>query len=371
LLNRLCTRCVLPSSYPGLAFDEHGVCSECRSYDRWTENWKSNLPSNKQTLQKICTQAKKKHKEFDALIPFSGGKDSTFVLYTAKKQLGLNCLALTFDNGYLSEYAKNNIDKTCKKLGVEHIFYRFNPELLNRLYALFIKKTGYFCSICMRGMAVGITVIADLYDTPLIISGTSRRTELLGTRAMSEHGSVAHTRAVLKNEPIMAECRRFLYTYAFKRKVGHVLFRLRKGKSLSSYAWLQLPDFYEWNYANIEETIRRELDWEAPKDAEHMDCLIHPIQRYIQARRFPDLDFDRLTYARLIMAGQMTRDEAIRKLEAQKTEGLESALKLFLDNIKMSKEEFDKFIDMGPRHLKYYKPTFSENMIKSIFHYST
>lgn len=347
------------------------MCSECRSYDQSIKRWKSNLPNQEKILRKICIQAKKKHKEFDATIPFSGGKDSTFVLYTAKKQLDLNCLAVTFDNGYLSEYARRNIDKTCRKLGVEHVFYRFNPELLNRLYALFIRKTGYFCSVCMRAMAAGITVVADLYDTPLIIHGTSSRTELLGTSAMSEHGSVAHARAVLKNEAIELECRRLLHTYALKRKIGHVLFGLRKRNYLSSYAWLKLPDFFEWNYDFIEQTIRRELDWEAPKDGEHMDCLIHPVQKYIQARRFPDLDFDRLRFARLIMTGQMSRKEALEKLEPEDKESPEEALKLFLNNLKMSREEFDRYIDMGPRHLSYFAPSFGEKMIKAIFKYST
>ena len=111
------------------------------------------------------------------ILGLSGGKDSTYVLYVSKKKLGLNCLAYTLDNGYLSDFARNNIDKTCRKLGVEHVYYRFSTDLMNRLYALFVRKTGYPCSVCMRAMAVGIYKVAGLYDIPLIIGGTSRRTE--------------------------------------------------------------------------------------------------------------------------------------------------------------------------------------------------
>ena len=311
------------------------------------------------------------HKEFDALIPYSGGKDSTFVLYVAKKELGLNCLAYTLDNGYLSDYARANIEKTCKKLEVEHVYYRFNSDIMNRLFALFVRKTGYPCSVCMRAIAVGIDKVAKMYDIPLIISGTSARTELLGTFEMSEHGSRAHMRAVLKDEPIAAECRRMLSTYSFRRKVGHVLFRLTGRKKLISYAWLQLPNYIEWNYKVIHDTITRELEWEAPEDSEHMDCKIHLIQKYIQKRRFPDLDLDRLKFARLIMAGQMTREEALRELESSTSYTPESALNLFLKDIKMKKEEFDKYIDMGPRHLQYYLPTITEKMVKRIFNFKS
>ena len=31
---RYCTRCVMPDSKPDLQFDEEGVCSACRAYER-------------------------------------------------------------------------------------------------------------------------------------------------------------------------------------------------------------------------------------------------------------------------------------------------------------------------------------------------
>jgi N-acetyl sugar amidotransferase len=371
LPKRLCTRCVLPDSYPEITFDYQGICSICKQHDKWTREWKSELPKRKKILLDICAKAKKKDKEFDALIPYSGGKDSTYVLYVSKEELGLNCLAYTFDNGYLSDYARNNIDKTCKKLGVEHIYYRFNPDLMNRLYALFVRKTGYPCSVCMRAIAVGIDKVAELYDIPIIISGTSSRTELLGTNEMSEHGSRAHMRAVLKGEPIALECKRILSTYNNRRKIGHVLFRLAGRKRLISYAWFQLADYIDWNYRNIQETIVKELGWESPGESEHMDCIIHPLQNYIQMRRFPEIELDRLKFAKLIMVGQMTREEALYKLQNSKTQDSKQALDRFLKDIKMTEEEFDKYIDMGPRHLQYYAPTLMEKLVKKVFNSQT
>jgi hypothetical protein len=350
-----------------LTFDDKGVCSICRDYDKLKDQWKSKLTEQGKTLEKICAKVKSKHKEFDALIPYSGGKDSSYVLYVAKTKLGLNCLAYTLDNGYLSEYAKNNIDKTCRKLGVEHIYYRFNTDLMNRLYALFVRKTGYPCSVCMRGITVGIDKLADLYDIPLIVTGTSLRTELPLSREMAEHGSLSHVRGVLKGESIGVECKRMLSDYGMRRKIGHVLFRLTGRKRPITYAWFNLADYIDWDYNIILDTIRRELDWTAPEETEHMDCLIHPIQKYIQVRRFPDLDLDRLRFARLIMAGQMNREEALHKLENPTSQCPESVLNLFLKDIKMSKEEFDKYIDMGPRHLQYDSPTLIEKLVRIVF----
>jgi hypothetical protein len=364
---QVCTRCVIPDSFPGLTFDIDGVCSICREYDKNNSEWKSRLPQQRKILDNICSKAKSKHKDFDALIPFSGGKDSSFVLYIARVELGLNCLAYTFDNGYLSEHAKKNIEKTCKTLDVEHVYYSFNADLLYRLYSLFVKKTGYPCSVCMRGIGVGINKLADLYKIPLIITGTSLRTELPLTPEMAEHGRLPHIRSVLKDESIGVECKRMLSDYNMRRKVGHVLFRLSGRKRLVTYAWFNLAEYIEWDYKTIFDTIRKALGWTAPQESEHMDCIIHPIQKYIQARRFPGLDLDRLRFARLIMAGKMTREEALQKLEHPANPCPESILNRFLEDIKMSKEELDKYIDMGYRHLNYDSPTLSEKLVRKVF----
>ena len=102
---RMCARCVLPESFPGISFDENGICSECHKHERHWAEWKSGLPARQAVLDQLCQDARRRHKQFDALVPFSGGKDSTYVLYNATQDLGLHCLAFTLDNGYLSEHA--------------------------------------------------------------------------------------------------------------------------------------------------------------------------------------------------------------------------------------------------------------------------
>jgi hypothetical protein len=353
---QVCARCILPSSFPRIEFDEKKVCSVCRDYDHWWSEWNSRKSERRKTLEKICRQAKNKYKEFDALVPLSGGKDSTYVLYLAKKVLGLNCLAYTLDNGYLSDYAKHNIETTCRKLQVEHLYYCLDPELTNRLFALFMKKTGWFCSVCMRAIAMAHFRLADLYKTPLIITGSSMRTEPPLTREMFQSGDPAHFQSVLAGEPIARECKRLCQRGAStKRKLGYAFFLASGQKRLYTYAIFNIADYVDWNYQTIYNTIREELSWEAPVESEHMDCIIHPIQKYIHNRRFPNLNMTKLTLARLVMDGQITREEALRRLENEQNEQCpNSIMKLFLKNLIMTKEEFDKYVDMGPRHLQYH-----------------
>jgi len=352
---RICTRCVLTSSFPRISFDKEGVCSVCRRHEKLWAGWKSRLPARLKELQTICNDARSKHREFDALVPLSGGKDSMYVLYKAVKDLGLHCIAYTLDNGYLSEHARKNVERACRKLGVEHVYYCLDFDLINRLYALFIRKTGYFCSVCMRAITMASSRVADMYHVPLVLRGSSLRTELPLTPEMFQYGSISHIRSVLRGEPIAADCKRMLYSRSLRRKIGHLFFLLSGKKRLRSCAWLNLADYMEWNYDSIFFTIREELGWEPLQNrTEHIDCVVQPVAKYLHNRRFPGAEQRRLTLARLVMVGDISREEALRRLEEEPEEQCpESVLSMFLQNLGMSREEFDRYIDLGPRHLLY------------------
>jgi len=200
--------------------------------------------------------------------------------------------------------------------------------------------------------------VADMYRVPLILTGTSLRTELPLSPEMDvaiAAGSIHYVRNAIRGEPIAAECERLLYGGSLSRKIGSLLFLLSGRRSLKSYGWLNLPDYLECDYDSSRRTIHKELGWqEPPNRPEHMDCIVEPVLRYLHSRRFPGLEHQRLALARLVMAGQITREEALRRLEEEPEEQCpESVLRMFLWNLNMSREEFDRYIDMGPRHLQF------------------
>ena len=73
-----CIKCILPEVYPNIAFDNEGVCNYCK--ERQTIQY---LGSSK--LEETLAQFKSSGGKYDCLIPISGGKDSTYVLYQISK----------------------------------------------------------------------------------------------------------------------------------------------------------------------------------------------------------------------------------------------------------------------------------------------
>lgn len=104
-----------------------------------------------EALTNHIAMAKEKRRTYDAVVPLSGGKDSTYVLYLAKKVYGLNVLAYTFDNGFLTPMALRNIKSAVESLDIPHIFHRPSWRIMRKLYRNVLLRTGELCSVCGIG----------------------------------------------------------------------------------------------------------------------------------------------------------------------------------------------------------------------------
>ncbi|MGK5086854.1 hypothetical protein WDW86_04800 [Bdellovibrionota bacterium FG-2] len=111
---RRCTKCILPETMPFIHFDEKGVCSYCyRHQPRETQGLES--------LEKAIAPYRKKSGEPDCIVSFSGGRDSSYALHYAKKVLGLQPVAFSYDWGMLTDLGRRNQARMTGDLGVEHI----------------------------------------------------------------------------------------------------------------------------------------------------------------------------------------------------------------------------------------------------------
>ena len=110
-----CKKCILPETYPFIEFDEKGVCNYCNNY---------RPKCNTKPIEELFTLVEPYRRtdgKYDCIIPFSGGRDSTYTLHIAKKILKLHPVAFTYDWGMVNDLARRNIARVCGKLGVENI----------------------------------------------------------------------------------------------------------------------------------------------------------------------------------------------------------------------------------------------------------
>ena len=110
-----CSKCLLPETFPFIEYDAQGVCNYCRNYRI------RNQVKPIEELQELVRPYRRSDGRPDCLIPYSGGRDSTYALHIAKTVLKLNPIAFTYDWGMVTDLARRNIARTCGKLGVENI----------------------------------------------------------------------------------------------------------------------------------------------------------------------------------------------------------------------------------------------------------
>ncbi len=129
-----CTRCILPDTLHGIRFDNRDVCNYCLSFDRDFSIWDQIAERKKSEFETLLEHARKLGRSYDCLVPLSGGKDSTFALYLASKVYKLKCLAVTYDNGFLTTPAKKNIAKALEATTADHVFYHMNKKTSSEMF---------------------------------------------------------------------------------------------------------------------------------------------------------------------------------------------------------------------------------------------
>lgn len=142
-----CKKCGLPENTLYVTLNEESICNYCTHYDAYYKGRFDDFTPLKSDLRKRFDKLRG-HAEYDALVGVSGGKDSLYILVKLVKEYNLNVLAFTFDNGFLTNYAKENINVAIKKIGVDHFFYTPNWELHKKLYQGSLITMGTPCDAC-------------------------------------------------------------------------------------------------------------------------------------------------------------------------------------------------------------------------------
>ena len=116
--NKRCTRCVMDTTDPKITFDNNGICNHCIEFDEVTsKTWYPNKEGEKK-LESIYQKIKKGnyHKKYDCIVGLSGGIDSSYLalkLYEAD----ICPLVVHIDCGWNSELAVQNIENIIKYCG--------------------------------------------------------------------------------------------------------------------------------------------------------------------------------------------------------------------------------------------------------------
>ena len=302
-MNSRCSKCILPESYPGIHFTGDGVCNYCAAAGRKWEH--VDFSRRQSALKRLLDRHRGSVSPHDCVLGLSGGKDSCYAAYVLSRH-GMSPLAVTFDNGLMTEKAWNNIRATVEALSLEHLIMETDRERMMAIYRHFLVNAGEFCAPCNVGIRAAWYRSAGERGIKLVVSGQSSRTE-----ANSPHEffscSPGYFRNVASGFMSREEQRAFMYY----------------GSQLTRAAWhfsqrffyLALPDYMPWPEADFIPIIEKELNWQGSVGEQHTDCSMSDPKEYLKLKKFGVTEFA-AKLSSLVRDGQLDRNAALEKAES-------------------------------------------------------
>ena len=368
---KYCTKCVIPDTSETLTFDKNNVCSVCNQID-----YKDNIDWDDREKQLDALIKKYKNKNsYDCIVPFSGGKDSTFALWYLVKKKKLNPLVVRFDHNFLRTTVSKNTERTISKLGVDFLNYKPNFEIVKKVMLESLIRRADFCWHCHTGIFSLPVRVAIEKKIPLIFYGepTSEYSSFYDYSEPEELNEEKFNKVVnlginaedmlgmLKerypNENITEDD---LKPYVFPSKRDFIKSKIKAG---------YLGNYVRWDVKEQVKIIKKELNWEGdvvegiPEeyDYEKIECIMQGSRDFI---KYLKRGFGRTAHLTSIdiRNNRMSREKALdlsKIYDGKKPKSLEILLKI----LKMSEDEF---YDIVTKHVVHpHKALSKEDFKKS------
>lgn len=313
---KICTSCILPESFPGISFDEQGICNFCRSYKPETVS----LEVKKQYEDKFVALASEHRnpKGYDVLMAYSGGKDSTYTLDLFVNRYALKVLALTFDNTFISERSFVNMNSVTEALGVDHLILRPNPGTLKKIFQVAAARELYSPKAMERASTICTSCIG-LVKAVILRTALEKGIPFVGFGWSP--GQAPLQASVMRTNPGMLR----MTQKAILEPLSSVAGEASLGQYFVTEDQFAVPDKFPWNIHPLafleydEEKIiarNRELGWEKPldTDANSTNCLLNAYANEVHVNRYGFHPYA-WEIANMVRSGAMTREKGLEKFE--------------------------------------------------------
>lgn len=359
---RFCVDCAANDFIiPGMEFDEKGRCPMCQTKEQ-TKALRSVVP-----VMNDFPRSKKSR--FDVAVFYTGGKDSTYLLYYLSKKLNLRVLALTWEIPYISDCARQSIENAKRNMpNVEFITRRVADCDLKVIYRRLYELSENTCSCPSLAYVLFYPELVAT-KTPYFVAG-NETAQLMGLYYNHMAPKIAYTfannkflnflinlgRVITLRPPLkkgqfhtLTTMKQLAYgdgplvkASGYKNallsnvvdaihRVPHIVKPLKGAIRRSTWSG-NIPRFvqvdldaisggkYDWK--KIKDTLVRECGWVAPEITDkglHTSCKIEKCKEYSQFKRFYFMQSDMIPFSALEISiasrnGNATRDDAVKEM---------------------------------------------------------
>ncbi|MBW7942891.1 MAG: N-acetyl sugar amidotransferase [Candidatus Kuenenia stuttgartiensis] len=334
---------------PDIKFDEKGICNY---YYEYLKREKAAVPKGAEAerqLKEIVDKIKAAGagNKYDCITGVSGGVDSTYLAWMAKK-LGLRPLIVHFDNGWNSEAAVKNIENIISKLGFDLYTLVVDWEEFKDLQIAYLKASVVDIEAITDHAIIGTMYrLAAENNIRYILSGANVVTENTLPRHWifnkADHVNIQDIHSKfgklkLKTFPIFNSTKKRLYT---KLKKVATVFPL---------------NYVSYNKKHVKEIITKELDWKDYGGKHYESVFTRFYQGYILPVKF-GIDKRKAHLSNLIFSGQITKEEALEELgkPGYDLQQLKTDYGFVLKKLELTEKEFEEILKLPRKEHSEFK----------------
>ncbi len=350
---RVCRNCVMDTSDPGIKFDDSGICDYCYNFKEVIcKSWKCDTLYEDELI-KVANKIKlaAKNQDFDCIIGISGGLDSSYVAYIAKEKMGLRPLLFHVDAGWNTDQAVGNIERLVDGLGLELYTEVVNWEEMKDLQVAYLKS-----QIADQDAPQDIAFFSALYKfarkhrIKYVLTGGNYSTECC--REPEEWGAYPGIDTLLMNDiyrrfgvnklksfPVVDI---FTYKILYQRIMGMEVVR-----PLNLVPYLK---------SEAEAELERKFGWKRFQHKHHESRFTRFYEDYWLPRKF-GYQKRRAHFSSLIMTGQMSREEALKRLTKPEMSELflEQEFEYVAHKLDMTVEQLQDIFNQPNKTYKNYR----------------
>lgn len=349
---QICTNCVMDTTDSAIVFDEKGVCDHCNNYYKNTlPDWDTGETGRKR-LQKIVDDIKSRGagKDFDCIIGMSGGIDSSYLTYLAKEELGLRPLVFHVDAGWNSQQAVNNIEKIVDHLGLDLYTEVIDWEEMRDLQLAFFKAgVPHIDTPQDHAFFATMYKFAEQHKVNYILTGANYSTECVRNPVewMYYQSDVVQLKDIHEKHGTIP-LRNFPLTNILKHKIY-----LPYIKGIRVVTPLNYMPYVKEEAMQL---LVEKFGWQRYPQKHFESRFTKFYEGYWLPKKF-GYDVRRVQFSSLILTNQMTREEALEKLQTPPFDEatVNQEFEFVASKLGISTEELQGYLDAPNKSYKDYK----------------
>lgn len=346
---QFCSHCIMPNTRPRVIFDEHGVCNACRNAEEKTRiDW----DDRRRQFTEYVDRYRGKSGPYDCIVPWSGGKDSSYIAHRLKFEFGLNPLLVTFSPLLPNEVAVHNREAMLR-LGFDHLMIRPNQKVARDLARRFFVERGNPKVAWDAGINTVPLQVAVNYKIPLVFYAEHGESEY-GGRVLNEESKKVRDFTEFLEHQVGDDPNNWIDDSIESHDLAPYIYPDLNSVDKLQVKALYFSYFFRWsmldNYRYIQKHV---LDFRTdPKgrtdgtftNFDSLDDKIDNIYYYLQYVKF---GFGRATRdsCRMIQNGQMDRPTALEYARNFDDEFPATNFAENLGYLGLSEAEFTKIVD--------------------------